>query len=48
MNALCRYCGGTGLVKCADVYRDQRTGKASAIWELARTVVCRCRYKEAA
>lgn len=48
MNTSCQVCGGSGVIRCADVYRDQRSGKATAIWELGKVIACGCRYKEAA
>lgn len=44
----CRVCGGRGVIRVADIYRNLRSGKVSVDWELAQTIPCGCRYKEAA
>lgn len=42
----CPFCGGAGVIRCANVYRSHR-GKPFVTWELAAVVPCGCRYREA-
>lgn len=44
----CILCGGRGVVRAADVYRNVVTGNSEPYWELSRIIKCSCRYKEAA
>jgi hypothetical protein len=45
MNTSCRVCGGSGVIRCADVYKHPG-GQSRPIWELAAVVACGCKYRE--
>jgi hypothetical protein len=44
MTSPCRVCGGSGVIRCADVYRNLAHGTVVVAWDLSRVVRCGCQW----